>query len=427
MTDARSAPSKQNAAWRLLWAVAAAAACVHGYAILQIVRFSPGVDFAHWYANAVWVAQRLDLAKLYASGHFPGAYALTDGAFYPQPLQYPPSLFLLFVPLTWLSYRAAFCLWVLYSVAAVWLAVFFCVRRLLPGGVSPRSVAFGMVCLVASFHPLIQDAYAGQTTAMVLSLHMAGLYLAFRGRWSAGIFFALGNLFKPQFHLLWLWLLLWRRWRICLAGWLVTLLVEGASFFWVGREAYVSFFELRKTYLQAGTLYDSVFSGSLMSVLSRLLDLPNHPSAVPWVLGAASVLGVGYLAWVLRLLRPYAGKSTPPWLAGYGLTCCGVLLLSPLVREHHLVVLLPALIWVWVNVSRKQTFGDLALFVVTVVLVSAQYATSRFQALQSGWLALLTAGRLSGILLMVFWLVRLETGFYNRENANRHTDPPYRP
>ena len=388
----------------LLMVLIAMALWAHGYQVVRTLALSEGVDFAHWYANAHLIRRRVDLSEAYLTGSFDEAERVTGGAFYPQPLQYPPSAFLAVAPLTTLPYKTAYRLWVILCAAAAWTGVWLCARSLAPGSLSSRAVWSSAIGLTALFHPVLQDLLAGQTLCVVLACHAAGLVLASRGHWAAGIAMALGGMLKPQFHVVWLLFLLWRRWSAC-AAWAVTAMaLEAAGWWWAGPKALCNFSSLRVQYLIDGTLYDSAFSGSLTSIVWRLLDLPPSLRAGSLLVGAVGVAAAAYFVWAARVTWRTRRSEAKPWLAAYGLWASGALLAMPLLREHHLVVLLPPLLGIWWTLAARQDAARLVPgFLLAYGLVAAQYATSRFGALHDGWLGLLTAGRLVGVAATVWW------------------------
>jgi hypothetical protein len=170
----------------------------HGYQIVRTLALSEGVDFAHWYANAHLIRQGVNLSEAYRTQSFDEAERVTGGAFYPQPLQYPPSAFLLVAPLTDLPYRTAYRLWVIACAAALWTGVWLCARFLAPASLSPAAVWYSAIGLTAMFHPIVQDLLAGQTLCLALACHALGLVLASRGHCAAGVVMAIGGVLKPH-------------------------------------------------------------------------------------------------------------------------------------------------------------------------------------------------------------------------------------
>ena len=148
----------------------------------------------------------------------------------PLPFNRPAFEALLFVPFSFLSYRAAYFTLVLVNV--VLLGICF---RLLRGRLDNLAAVHpGLpVAVFAGFLPLAAALMQGQDSILLLTLLTMAMVLLERGRdFGAGLLIGLG-LFKLQIVLpLVVLFLVWRRWRFS-AGFLITALATTLLSIWV--------------------------------------------------------------------------------------------------------------------------------------------------------------------------------------------------
>jgi hypothetical protein len=133
------------------------------------------------------------------------------GRIFNQPMDHPAYEALLFVPLSLLSYHAAFVMFILLNLFVVAL----CVRLLSPSFsvLSKRWTLFPAL-LIASFFPITRTIVQGQDSVLLLAL-LAGAFVCMQKDKDvqAGLLTGLG-LFKLQIVLpIALLFLLWKRWR----------------------------------------------------------------------------------------------------------------------------------------------------------------------------------------------------------------------
>ncbi len=120
------------------------------------------------------------------------------------------------------------------------------------------------------------------------------------------------------------------------------------------------------------------------------------------VVNLTVVLG---LAWALP--RGVEGDSRTMDRA-WGLGVVALLLLSPMLEEHYLVLLLLPVSLIVLSVSDDSLgTGDRVLLVASLVLLATPYSLMRFAAFRSGPLALVASGKLAGVLGLAWLLVRL--------------------
>ncbi len=118
-------------------------------------------------------------------------------------------------------------------------------------------------------------------------------------------------------------------------------------------------------------------------------------------------LSIGVL-WVFAKAIP---RNVPPeaqaldWAWGLGLVA--VFLLSPLTSEHHLVLLLLPLTLLILKVSETSWSGwDVGLLLGSTLALASRYSLDQFPVFHRGWLSLLMAGKLLGIVLLACVLLR---------------------
>ncbi len=157
----------------------------------------------------------------------------------PLPFNHPPFEALLFLPLTWLSYRYAFLVWEVLNVVALF-GVSLILRHHLKALRAIPPWEF-VLCSLA-FFPVFATFLQGQDSVLLLLLFALGFNpLKIGADFRAGCWFALGT-FKFQLVLpLVLLLFLWRRKRVAMGFVLVSGVLAFVSALMVGWHEMVSY------------------------------------------------------------------------------------------------------------------------------------------------------------------------------------------
>ena len=263
----------------------------------------------------------------------------------------PPYTAWLYLPLALLPYGASAVVWLVLDAALLALA-FAWTRRLAVGRLRD---GWSLFVLAFCASPGVFEALgSGQDSILALVRWVAGLRLLLGGRdLGAGAVLALG-IFKPQlFVLVPVLLVAQRRWR-ALAGFagvsgaivVVSGLVDGLAAWqgWVG--ALTS--PLYTQEVQSGQLWK-------MQSLSALLEVFVPGGVVGFVALAAGALGL------LVLGRQPGDRLERDW----SVLALVTVVTSPHVVLYDVVLLLPALVWVFSHLDWRAVRGPvLAMFVL---------------------------------------------------------------
>lgn len=255
-------------------------------------------------------------------------------AFYYAKQPYPPLIYLLFIPFTWLSLQSAYLLWSFFSIA-VYLLLLLCVIRTLK-----LQMAFhGLVLLVGillTWFPFHVHISLGQVSIFLTFCMVSGWVFLRRGQevW-CGLLWGLACALKLFPGLLLFYLLLRKRWRGALAMSVAT--IAGVLV------PLIALPEIPITYFLDAISKNSSYyipypiNVSLHGVVSRLF-LDNHwlqpivsSPALVLVLRVGLSLAMGvWLGW--QLLRLPSNVRDDGFAFAY--TCIAMILLSPISWTH---------------------------------------------------------------------------------------------
>lgn len=316
------------------------ALAVSQYAILVLYMFggSPeyvlGGDFV-----AFWSAARETLAGnltvLYTPDGLYDAFLKhrPDAAVEGLTWQYPPHASLLFSPIGYLPYEAAYAVW-----SGLGLGFFAWVMSTL--GVRGRA----LIAVLATI-PVLIVLNTGQNALFTAGLLLLAVFNAKSKPVLAGLAAAILTV-KPQLGILLPFLFIaGGHWRAFAAAAIGSLLIWGGSVFALGRDSWTAFFE-----------FLGVVSGSVSEGDMPLYKMVNIYAAarLAWVpeIAAALLAGIGYLAAILAVIWVGRRSDNPKWQ--YGVVASATLLTAPYSMYYELVLLVPA---IWFVVERGHQAG----------------------------------------------------------------------
>ncbi|MBI4584427.1 MAG: DUF2029 domain-containing protein [Planctomycetes bacterium] len=331
---------------------------------LALLALSGILLHSSWRKGGLWDESRFNDFRAYHTAsrlvlrqELHSAYEETQ-----RPYQYPPTLAALLAPLGLLPERAALVLWSLGCLAAL-LWTFRVLDELLGPPVTGLDKFLGLVLV---FRLVESDFANSNANTLVLGLVAGGFLLERRQRpaWS-GFAIALAACVKVFPALIFPWMLYRGRWRMAL-GFLGGLLLWGVVVpgTIIGPSDFAASFRAWHRHMLAplspdapsaqASAPDYVPGQSLRSLLHHLLrrtdstahdeeavavNLVDWPRpAVEWIYRA---LGAGLLGGALLLFR---SLSSCRRMSGPEISAAGALavLISPLSRKAHFVLLLPA-------------------------------------------------------------------------------------
>lgn len=334
-----------------------------------------------------------DAAVLAVDGRLPEAYSLKE-----RPYQYPPTLASLILPLGFLPYRVALVVWVL-----VGLALLLCSFRVLDKVLCPPVMGLDKLVGFLLVYRLVESDFANtNANVLVLGIVIIGFWLERRERSvAAGMLLALAACVKVFPILIFPWLLTPSRRRM-LGGFLLGLLFWGAIVpatvlgpsdykdccrAWYGSMiSPMAEAEAEEPSGEEEVLY--VAGQSIRTLTYHLLrrtDASAHDeeivtvnvahltrSQVEWIYVSLGLLVCG-LSFVVIRLRWRGGVWRGEEIAVACLLC---VLVSPLARKAHFVMLLPAAVWSFSIVrsavgSRRWGLGALWGLACGLVVLSS--------------------------------------------------------
>ena len=242
------------------------------------------------------------------------------------PFAYPPVTAGFFAPLTLLSYRNAYRVWVLISLLMLGLSIYLCSDNFQLGQEGRRFLAVGTIALFPVYIALVQ----GQTATLILLLFTLAFLALQRGsEWQAGVW--VGLLFlKPQWLLLPALVLLGRKtWKALLSLFISVFLLVFAGISLVGWEGLRQLLALMLEMASGRETTAPPLHQYNLRALGFFLTL----GPVFWISGSALVALLVTATWWRR-------ENTPWHLSTLTL---GMILTSPQANPHDLVLVVPAL------------------------------------------------------------------------------------
>ena len=272
----------------------------------------------------------------------------------------------LYVPLTAFSFPAAKVIWLVLQLSLLGYSLWLLARLTAPGtglGLAGRSDPAG-----DGLGDRRSQSECRPAQHAILALLALGLTCLERGKQSwAGMFFAAAALYKPVPLILFVGLLLRRRWEALLAG-LIALAIGGlASIALFGPQIHLSF--LSVTLGSPTKLLNLWWSfQSLSALFGRLLTENRYstpwvdaPTALPrllWLLSSGALVGAA--AWVTI-------RQRAPELTNLSLWLVAGLLISPRILDSYLI-------WSWIPLAVLLREAMDARRWVVLALLGLDYA-----------------------------------------------------
>jgi hypothetical protein len=384
--------------WLLIALVLSLSLARYLHTLVKLLKESPFIDFAHYYAYATVVAHGLNPFDPAAVAQMDGLLGFRRAG---SPANYPPFFYLLMRPWTALSFPSAAAGWLLASQAFLLGSMVCCCRRFR----SASALRIAMVAFVAlNYQPLIEDLALGQINTLLLLLATLAWWGAQAGHpWVAAMGVAIAPFIKPQYSLL--LLLLW--WtghrRVLTRALLIVGLAVTAGLVFLGLAPHWEY--LRYLLSLPDAFYIRTANLAPRGAFLRLFGLSAAGSVI------ANSLAVLVAAALLALAGrniPRSAASAPPasdWT--WSLALVGIPVISSFAEEHHLVILLLPLALLLLDESGPMApVGDQALLIACIILLATPYSLDRFPIFHQGLPSLLANGKLLGAGTLAWILIR---------------------
>lgn len=346
------------------------------------VAVRPSNGFAAYYTAGRLIAAGSDASRFYDDAWFRAEIARHGPAVNDIYNVNPPTTALLLLPLAGLDYAWARIIWTLVGLACLAGAVFWIFsERGLRGVWVPGFSAF-----VLLYQPLYANSAQGQVYVLILFLLVTAWHGYRHGRaWLLGAAIGLMLILKTAGLLLWILLLMQRRWRALAWGGATTLLVGLGSLPWLGTDAWRNYFRflprLSAQPEMAVTAYQTQlgFFRHFFTLDARwnptpLFDWPELGTWLPW-LGIAALGGVS----------AYIAYTTPHTDLVFAAFVVASLILSPVSQDYHftLLILPIAILLTWVT-DRSLSWPAILLG-VAMVLLAADFPYRSPQLTAGAW------------------------------------------
>ncbi len=326
-------------------------------------------DFAN---NAAWVR------------HHEANLALLNSPGEPNWCFYPPLIPWLAVPMARANPEVWRLVWAAVQFGLLALFILLIARLLVVTANISRPSYILLTALVIGSYPVARAVSLGQTTILIAFLAWGGILAGQVGKtWLAAVGLAVAALFKPFVLLATLTDIFRRRFRVAILTAVVFATLFTLSLAVVGLGAHRDYWNLLTTLGVAQTAY--VGNQSVMAGIVRVItDLPvldygfGHRASLTLlgrIIAALVLATAAHFQWHCR---------RAPLLASTGLWFSAALLALPISWEHHLVLLLPAVAWLWAKPRDLFESGLLAastlLIVVNWTPLAADAGVGRFIA-----------------------------------------------
>ncbi len=366
--------------------VVALAAFRYGHDVVKLAVEAPFIDFGtfYTYTSALLVrADPFDPPQLARIG------ALLTVRHSGTPPTFTPPGYLLFVPFTAMPYRGASLTWLALGQGFLLVALLVWRRCVVPAWV----FAFAGVFVMLTYQPIFEDIALGNVNLILLLLVTLGVVGHAGGKSvvAAALPLSWAVHLKPHYVLLipflyWVGSPLAAALTLVLAGTWFGLAVVVFGYGWIG--GYVQFLSGSWRWVHSWAKNISPHA-----ILHRLFR-SDGPSVPIEVLALAVVLVI--IFGVMRVTRGAAEQGKEAMLAAWAVGLAALPLVSPLMEEHHLVVLLIPLLFVIARADRLRTWSEMVFVIAAAVLLGSRYSIEAFPKFSGGLLSLAYGGKALG-------------------------------
>jgi hypothetical protein len=310
-------------------------------------------------------------------------------------LIYSPAFISFASILSLMTFKVAAVVWTLVNYGALVLSILLILRTL---NIKLDAVTLSLVSfIVFSFQPLLECTALGQSNLILLCMLSLSLWAIKNQKphW-AGLFLSFAIHMKPQFALLVFLFPLKGMYRHITSTIICYGLIAVASTPFTGFNLQLDYFSaLFRTaaYAQEATMLEWDKNLSLLSAMTRLLG-KTHIEELRFL---NALFAVGVLAYSFKKFRmPYNAFL---FVQEFACMAALVLLLVPVYEEHYMVLLYLPILCLFANLADLDRIWQGA-FIVGYLLTGLKYSLASFPAFSSGFLSLLSNGKLFGLLII---------------------------
>jgi hypothetical protein len=290
-------------------------------------------------------------------------YVGISSSLFPHATPYPPSVGIIFLPLSLFSYETAVVFWFVFEIACLIGSI--CLL-LLPASNHFSINKIAVITIIVLLYWPIRDELQLANVNMVLLLILSGMRFAYykEHKVVTGILFGLSLLIKQIFWPVIFIFILFREWKIIIStilttiiGYLISGLVVGFDKLWMNIfkviPAITNYYSRTPWNISLLSLSTRIFKGLGMSA-----DQPvqmSFLSAPPLINFPAGVFPFWFaLELIILLVFYYFLRSIRNFDSLLGVSICISILLSPLVWAYYLVFLLIPIIYILTTLWKEK-------------------------------------------------------------------------
>lgn len=385
----------------------------------------------HQMINTIFVESRNDFKHLYIAGYlawhggdmynpemmFRSAnLLLSDDPSVPvaiNPFVYPPFFAVTLIPMTFLSYDAA---WLVFNLLShfAYLASLALLIRIFRKESEPETIWWGILLIFsAAFFPLQRSFWAGQmNTYMLLCIAAAAYALHRKQDAQAGLWLGVGAAIKVSPAFLLVYLLYKRKWKGFLAGTILLAVSVCISISLLGWQVHAEFIQETRqmsygssTWAEQGAQFHlEPHNQAPSAVWYRFLSQSNKSRgiidapALAKIMSYLTALLIGF--GLIMVTRPRQNKSQQ-W--EFSLWCIAMLLLPSLMWDHYLVqALIVVALALRVTLEGRVRMIWLLALAIWLCMVPYNYW---LESRSDGWGVFLAAPKLYGLLCLSLFLL----------------------
>ncbi len=281
------------------------------------------------------------------------------------PFAYPPFIFIILSPLSFLSYVIAGKLWVAFSIICFLASLYIFIGMYHHFSMDPVTVT-ALAVMIATFFPAKFTFGMGQINMLILLLiALFFLFEKHREDWLAGVVLGVAMSVK-LFPVLFIpWLLIRRRWQI-LIGLLIALTVCYGVLEVLGYARLISYYYIHVFPAVASGWKGDYYNQSLSGFLTREVT----DNGIRRILEIAADIGILFITFI-PIVRPVKPKQF--FLEGSLILVANVLV-DAFSWQHHFVWIIPALIVVWFTMRELHEVRLNILFFASYILLAYNIA-----------------------------------------------------
>jgi hypothetical protein len=146
----------------------------------------------------------------------------------------------------------------------------------------------------------------------------------------------------------------------------------------------------------------SLYNFSLGALFNRVANIAAHPGYFFIVLILSLSLYILLFVYSLYNTREKFTRVDTKFILEFSLFVMFILIVSPVVHEHHYIFLYIPILFLWVYLSSNTIFIPAILFISAFLLIGSRYSLEKFPPFSAGPLAVFTGFKTYGVIILFF-------------------------